>query len=204
MMKRRTVLTHTATVAALATIPLAVSQGALAQGRKDSIVLGMALEPPGPRSHGRRRVGHRRNRPVQHPGNAHQDQFGRQGDAAAGGKLGNLARPQDLHLQAAQRREVPERRALQCRGGPVLVPARGRRQEHQQGQTHFRQPGRAGDRRSHGGAAEQGDRPGPAVPPGPGHSRDRRAEKRGHQCHQADRHRSLQAGELEQGLDRSC
>src|SRR5664279_29148 len=47
MMKRRTVLTHTATVAALATVPLAVSQRALAQGRKDAIVLGMALEPPG-------------------------------------------------------------------------------------------------------------------------------------------------------------
>src|SRR4051812_16648264 len=47
MLKRRTVLTHSATVAALAAVPLAVSQGALAQGRKDAIVLGMALEPPG-------------------------------------------------------------------------------------------------------------------------------------------------------------
>ncbi|MDB5875225.1 MAG: transporter substrate-binding protein [Ramlibacter sp.] len=43
MLKRRTVLTHSATVAALAALPL----GALAQGKKDSIVLGMALEPPG-------------------------------------------------------------------------------------------------------------------------------------------------------------
>ena len=47
MMKRRTVLTHSATVAAWASVPLAVSQGALAQGRKDSVVLAMALEPPG-------------------------------------------------------------------------------------------------------------------------------------------------------------
>jgi peptide/nickel transport system substrate-binding protein len=47
MMKRRTVLTHSATVAAWAAVPLAVSQGALAQGRKDSVVLAMALEPPG-------------------------------------------------------------------------------------------------------------------------------------------------------------
>ncbi len=46
-MKRRTVLTHSATVAAWAAVPLAVSQSALAQGRKDSIVLAMALEPPG-------------------------------------------------------------------------------------------------------------------------------------------------------------
>lgn len=43
MMKRRSVLTHSASLAALATLPA----GALAQGRKDSIVLAMALEPPG-------------------------------------------------------------------------------------------------------------------------------------------------------------
>jgi len=43
MLKRRTLLT----TAALATVPLALPQIALAQGRKDSIVLGMALEPPG-------------------------------------------------------------------------------------------------------------------------------------------------------------
>jgi peptide/nickel transport system substrate-binding protein len=43
MLKRRTLLT----TAALATVPLALPQVALAQGRKDSIVLGMALEPPG-------------------------------------------------------------------------------------------------------------------------------------------------------------
>ncbi|MBC7471128.1 MAG: ABC transporter substrate-binding protein, partial [Ramlibacter sp.] len=43
MLKRRTVLT----TAAMAAIPLALSQAALAQGRKDSIVLAMALEPPG-------------------------------------------------------------------------------------------------------------------------------------------------------------
>ena len=46
-MKRRTLLTQSATVAALAAVPLAVSQSALAQGKKNSIVLGMALEPPG-------------------------------------------------------------------------------------------------------------------------------------------------------------
>jgi peptide/nickel transport system substrate-binding protein len=43
MLKRRTVLT----TAALAAVPLALPHGALAQGRKDSIVLAMALEPPG-------------------------------------------------------------------------------------------------------------------------------------------------------------
>ncbi|MBC5786222.1 ABC transporter substrate-binding protein [Ramlibacter sp. USB13] len=41
MMKRRSVLTHSASLAALATLPA----GALAQGRKDSIVYAMALEP---------------------------------------------------------------------------------------------------------------------------------------------------------------
>jgi peptide/nickel transport system substrate-binding protein len=44
-MKRRTLLTHSATVAALGAVPLALSQPALAQGRKDSIVIGMSLEP---------------------------------------------------------------------------------------------------------------------------------------------------------------
>jgi peptide/nickel transport system substrate-binding protein len=43
MLNRRTVLT----TAALAAVPLALPQAALAQGRKDSIVLAMALEPPG-------------------------------------------------------------------------------------------------------------------------------------------------------------
>ncbi|MEJ8815146.1 ABC transporter substrate-binding protein [Variovorax ureilyticus] len=43
MLKRRTLLT----TAALATVPLSLPQMALAQGRKDSMVIGMALEPPG-------------------------------------------------------------------------------------------------------------------------------------------------------------
>ena len=43
MLKRRTLLT----TAALAAVPLALPHAALAQGRKDAIVLGMALEPPG-------------------------------------------------------------------------------------------------------------------------------------------------------------
>ena len=41
MIQRRSVLTHTASLAALATLPA----GALAQGRKDSIVMAMTLEP---------------------------------------------------------------------------------------------------------------------------------------------------------------
>ena len=43
MLKRRTLLTS----AALATVPLALPHAAWAQGRKDSMVLGMTLEPPG-------------------------------------------------------------------------------------------------------------------------------------------------------------
>ena len=43
MLNRRSVLTHSAAIAALATVP----QAGLAQKRKDSIVLAMALEPPG-------------------------------------------------------------------------------------------------------------------------------------------------------------
>jgi peptide/nickel transport system substrate-binding protein len=47
MLKRRTVLTHSASLAALANLGLAVPRQAFAQGRKDAIVLAMALEPPG-------------------------------------------------------------------------------------------------------------------------------------------------------------
>ncbi|HEY2257742.1 MAG TPA: ABC transporter substrate-binding protein, partial [Variovorax sp.] len=43
MLKRRTLLA----TAALATVPLALPQGALAQSRRDSMVIGMTLEPPG-------------------------------------------------------------------------------------------------------------------------------------------------------------
>jgi peptide/nickel transport system substrate-binding protein len=46
MLKRRTVLTHSA-MAALAGSTLSLPQAALAQGRKNAIVLGMTLEPPG-------------------------------------------------------------------------------------------------------------------------------------------------------------
>ena len=44
MLKRRTLLT----TAAIATVPFALPEMALAQGRKDSMVIGMSLEPPGP------------------------------------------------------------------------------------------------------------------------------------------------------------
>jgi peptide/nickel transport system substrate-binding protein len=47
MLKRRTVLTHSAGLAALASLPLTLPHAASAQGRKDAIVLGMQLEPPG-------------------------------------------------------------------------------------------------------------------------------------------------------------
>ena len=43
MFRRRTLLT----TAALATVSLALPQAALAQGRKDTLVIGMTLEPPG-------------------------------------------------------------------------------------------------------------------------------------------------------------
>jgi peptide/nickel transport system substrate-binding protein len=45
MLNRRTVLTHTATVAALSAVPLVLPQAAMAQSRKDSLVLAMTLEP---------------------------------------------------------------------------------------------------------------------------------------------------------------
>lgn len=46
MLKRRTVLTHSASLAAAVSVPLLASESALAKAR-DAIVIGMQLEPPG-------------------------------------------------------------------------------------------------------------------------------------------------------------
>ena len=160
----------------------------------------MTLEPPGLDPTAGAASADRRDHAVQHLRDADQDQCRRQRHAAAGRKLGGLARPEAPTPSAAQGREVPERRAVQRAGGEVLLRPRRRREEHQQGQAHLRQPQHAGGRRAHGGGAQQGDRPRLPVPAGPGHGRHRRAQERRHQRHQAGGHRPLQARELDQGL----
>ena len=116
MLNRRSVLA----TGALAAIPLAAPVGALAQNRKDAVVLAMTLEPPGldPTAGAASAIAEivQYNILKRSPRSTR-----RLGLAPAGRELGSLARPQDLHLQAAQGRQVPERRALQRRCGQVLL-----------------------------------------------------------------------------------
>ena len=104
-------------------------------------------------------------------------------------------RRQELHLQAAQGREVPGRRALRRQRREVQLRARqGRRldQQGQEGGVRQHQPHRHA-RRAHGDpGAEQRRRQLP-VPPGREHRRDPRPEERRHHRHQAGRHRPVQA-----------
>ena len=145
----------------------------------------------GPGPDGRRGLGDRRDRAVQHLRDADQGQRRRRRDAAAGGELEHLARRQDLHLQAAQGRQVPERRALQRRQRQVLAGARDRQGQRQQGQGGVRQHRRHRHaRRAHGGADAEEQQSRPAVPAGPGHGDHGRAEERGQQQHPAGGHRA--------------
>jgi ABC-type oligopeptide transport system substrate-binding subunit len=116
-MKRRDFAINSVAAASLATLPLA----SLAQKRKDAVVLGMTLEPTGldPTAGAASAIAEIVQYNVFET--LTKSQLRRQRHAAAGRELGSLARPQDLHLQAAQGRQVPERRALQCQHGQVLV-----------------------------------------------------------------------------------
>ncbi|GAO20465.1 ABC-type transporter, periplasmic subunit [Alicycliphilus sp. B1] len=113
---------------------------ALAQGKKDSVTLALVLEPPGldPTAGAASSIAEVTLY------NIYETLTKINPDGSVSPLLaeswGGLARPQDLHLPAAQGRHVPERRALRRRGRQVLVRPSGRRQEHQQGQAHLRQP----------------------------------------------------------------
>ncbi len=61
-------------------------------------------------------------------------------------ELGNFARPQDLHLPAAQGRQVPQRRTVQRQRGQIFVRTSGGRKKHQQGQTQVCGHGTRGTR----------------------------------------------------------
>jgi peptide/nickel transport system substrate-binding protein len=163
MIKRRTVLTLPAPPPSHPG-----HAGRLAQGRKDAMVLAITLEPsPGLDPTGGAALVDRRSHAVQHLRDAHQDQRRRQRHAAAGRELGGLARPHHLHLQAAQGREVPERRAVQRAGGEVLVrPRAAAEKSTNKDKRTFANITTQVRRREHRGAAHQGDRSRLPVPAG--------------------------------------
>ena len=117
-------------IAALSLLPQPVA----AQGKKDSVVMAMALEPPGldPTSGAAAAIAevtlynvYETLTKVKEDGTA---------GAVARRKLDNVAGREDLHVQAAQGRQVPERRTVERGDGKILVRAVGGAGQHQQGQ----------------------------------------------------------------------
>ena len=196
MLKRRTVLTS----AALAAVAARPAAAALAQGRKDSIVLGMALEPPG------------------------LDPTAGAAAAIAEITLYNVfetltkinADGSVTPLLAESWEVSPDLRTYTFKlrkgvkfqnGEPFNAQtvkfsfdrAGGEKSTNKDKRTFANMSTQAVDEHTVVVINKEID-PDLPVRAGPGHRRHRRAQERRHQRHQAGRHRPLQAGELEQGL----
>ena len=89
MLKRRTVLTHSAP-GRLAAVPLALPQARWPRAARTRSCWPWRWSRPGLDPTGRRRLGHRRDHALQHLRNAHQDQLGRQGHARCWPKAGRF------------------------------------------------------------------------------------------------------------------
>jgi hypothetical protein len=109
---------------------------AFAQSRKDTVVLAMTLEPPG-LDPTRRRLGHCRDRALQHLRDAHQDQQPTAGVAAAGRELGSLARPARPTPSTCARASSSRTASPSTPLRSSSLRARRRREKHQQGQAHL-------------------------------------------------------------------
>ena len=198
MMKARTRLLAAMALAALAALPLSAS----AQAKKDSVVLGMVLEPHRARSDRRAGRRDRRGRALQRARRPDQDQHGRQHRAAARRKLVDRPGRPALHLQAAQGREVQRRRGLRLERRQVQLRARqgaGLDQQVEEDGVRQHQPHRDARPVHRDPGAEPGRRQLP-VPHGREHRGDPRPEERADRLDQADRHRSVQVRLVGQGL----
>ena len=173
----------------------ALAASAAFAASKDSVTIGMALEPPGldPTTGARRRD--RRDRALQHLRGADEDQRGLLGHAAARRKMDVLARPQDADLHAQAGRQVPGRRAVHLQGREILVralraprtrPTRTRRSSPRSSRSTRSDP--ATRRAEFKEPSFDG-----AVPSRPEHRRHHRREERGERGDQPGRHRPLQA-----------
>ncbi len=174
---------------------------ALAAASKDSVTIGMVLEPPGldPTAGAAAAIGEITHYNIFEGLTKINEDFS--DHAAAGGKMELLARPQDADLHSAQGRQVPGRRDVFLQGREILLRARRGQGLDQQGKSLLRLDRidrRQRPRRRH--AEVQGSElPGP-VPPRPEHRCHRRREERGERSDQPGRHRPLQARCLEQGF----
>ena len=122
----------------LASVGVALMASAGLASAKDSVTIGMVLEPPGldPTTGAGRRD--RRSDALQHLRGPDQDQRGLLGHAAARREMGLLARSQDPDLHPEAERQVPGRRVLLVQGRQVLVRALRRQGLDQQGQGFLR------------------------------------------------------------------
>ena len=168
---------------------------------KDSVTIGMVLEPPGLDPTSRAGGGDRGSDALQHLRGADEDQRGLLGHAAAGREMGLLARSQDADLHAEAERQVSGRRAVLVEGRQIFLRALRRQGFDQQGQGLLRLDRIDRHARSDDGRAQvQGAELRGAVPSRHGHGGDPRREERGDRSHQSRRHRPLQALLLDQGL----
>ncbi len=196
MLNRRSVLA----TGALAAIPLAAPVGALAQNRKDAVVLAMTLEPPGldPTAGAASAIAEI----VQY--NIFETLTKINPDGSVSPLLAESweVSPDLKTYTFKLRKGVKFQNGEPFNAAAVKFFLRPcwRREKHQQRQAHLCQPDHANGGRPHPGGAEQGHRPRPAVRPGPGHGHHRGAPERRYQRHQARGHRPLPAGRVEQGL----
>ena len=116
-MFKKFVLLAAAAFTALSLLPQPVS----AQGKKDSVVMGMTLEPPGldPTAGAAAAIAEVTLY------NVYETLTKIKEDGSVAPLLAesweDRAGPEDLYFQAAQGRQVPERRTVQRRGGEVLL-----------------------------------------------------------------------------------
>ena len=156
----------------------------------------------GARSDQRAGGGDRRSDALQHLRGTDEDQRGLLGHAAAGRKVGLLARSQDPDLHPQAERQVPGRRALLLEGRQISRSS-GSRRRTRPTRTRGSSPSIEFDRDARpddGGAQVQGPKLRGAVSPRHGYGGHPRREKRRRRSDQPGRHRTLQALLVDQGL----
>ena len=122
----------------LASVAVALMASAGLASAKDSVTIGMVLEPPGldPTTAPAAAIGS--SDALQHLRGPDEDQRGLLGHAAARRQMGLFVRSQDADLHAQAERQVPGRRAVLVQGRQVLLRALRRQGLDQQGQGLLR------------------------------------------------------------------
>jgi hypothetical protein len=170
--------------------------------RKDSVVLGMVLEPARAGPDHRAGRGHRRDRALQRPRGPDQDQRRRHGHAAAGRELGSDPDGKSytfkLKQAASSSRTASRSTAAAVKFSFERAKAEGSTNKAKKAVFDNISSDRHADAHTVILVLNNADGHA-ALPPGREHGRDPEPEERGHHRHQAGGHRPLQAGELAKG-----